>query len=372
MKPFFAASILCFSGATLAAPANDKDINNYLVDITGGAVSAIGLIDAQAAAITRIETSQDVILALTPFASQNAGKNAFGIAITPAKTTLLPMPGKTYVAPGAWYARLAGNLTLSYAQNQADHAGQSFRQMAFAIDTVYFFKLEDDPVYQASKAYKRCADLPNEFGQEEVVLNGKRTSGELSKEAFLMALEKLNDRRATELTACIDADIAALAKARWNSGRLSASFGDGRIRPVAAGAAYALGKSFNLNAQYPLGEKGVAQISLRYGRRVLDKGSLGAASPTFKSSSLAAVRLTYGDQGEGDLRAIVEVSNARSSAAGAYKDAFLYAIGVDKKITKGTWLEFRLGRNRTTVDGKEQGTALLALNLSPSLFDYKK
>jgi hypothetical protein len=211
---------------------------------------------------------------------------------------------------------------LSYAQNQTDYAGQSFKKMAFAIDPVYFFKLEDDPVYQASRACKRCADWPNELGQMEKDLNVKRERGESSKEACLMALEKLNDQRATQLTACIDADIAALNQARWNSGRLSARFGDGRIRPVLAVPACALGRSINLNVQYPMGEKGLAQISLRCGRHVLDKSSLGAALPTFRSSTLATMRLSCGDQGEGDLRAMVEVSNARSSAAGAYKAPF--------------------------------------------------
>jgi hypothetical protein len=92
MKPVLAASLLCFGASAWAASAKDKDINNRWVDITGGAALATGLIDAQAAALARTKTSQDVILALTPFASQDAGKNAFGIAITPAKTTLLPMP----------------------------------------------------------------------------------------------------------------------------------------------------------------------------------------------------------------------------------------------------------------------------------------
>ena len=360
--------VLC--AAAQAAEGDDKNINNYLVDITGGAVSAIGLIDAKGTAITPIETSQDLIVALTPFASRDAGKNAFGLAITPAKSTLLPMSGRTYV--NASYARLAGNLTLSYAQNQADYAGQSYKKTAFAIDTVYFFRLVDDPVYQASKAFKRCADMPNEFGNKEKVLNDQRLRGELTDAAFLEALAELNEQRDAELTACIDADLAELAKARWNSGRMSISYGEGRIRPIDGGTSFSLGKSFNLNAQYPAGTKGLAQISLRHARRALDPDTLGTATPSFKSSRLAALRVTYGDQGESDLRALAEVSSARSSSAGAFKEAFMYAVGIDKKLAKGTWLEFRLGRNRAVVDGKEQTAALLALNLAPTLFDFKK
>jgi hypothetical protein len=372
MKQLTSSLVLLTFAVAHAADVDDKNINNYLVDITGGAVSASGLIDAKGMAIASIETSQDIVLALTPFASRDAGKGAFGIAITPAKTTLLPMSGRTYVAPGAWYSRLAGNLTLSYAQNQTDYSDQPYKKSAFAIDTVYFFKLEDDPVYQASAAFKRCAELPNEFGSKEKALNDKRQRGELTGEAFQAELVKLNDQRATELTKCIDADISALAKARWNSARMSISYGEGRIKPVGGGLSYSLGKSFNLNAQHPLGRKAVAQLSLRHSRDALDLDSLNSPAPSFKSSRLAALRLTYGDQEESNLRALAEISSSRSSSADAFKEAFMYAIGIDKRIVKGTWLEFRLGRNRSAIGGKEQSTALLALNLSPTLFEFKK
>ena len=369
MKRLASGLVLVICAAAQAAD-DDKNINNYLVDITGGAVSAVGLIDAQGMAIAPIETSQDLVVALTPFAASDAGKNAFGIAITPAKTTLLPMSGRTYV--GAWYARLAGNLTLSYAQNQAEHAGSTYRKKAFAIDTVYFFDPADDPVFQASKAFKRCADLDTSIADKQKALIDRRGSGEITVEVFGAEMQKLTDQRQAELTPCIDADLAELAKTRWNSSRMSISYGEGRIAPVGGGASYSLGKAFNLNAQYPLGTKGVAQISLRQARDALDPDTLGNAAPTFKSSRLAAVRATYGDQGEGTLRALAEVSTAKSSSAGTYRQAFMYAIGVDKKLARGTWLEFRLGRNRAWVDGREQSAALLALNLAPTLFEFKK
>ena len=81
---------------------------------------------------------------------------------------------------------------------------------------------------------------------------------------------------------------------------------------------------------------------------------------------------TYGDQEAGSLRGLVEVSNAKSDSAGVFREAFMHAIGIDKKIANGMWLEFRLGRNRTVTDGKEQNTALMNLNLSPTLFEFKK
>lgn len=370
MKRWLQTWLLATCIAAQAEDAKDKDINHYLVDISAGAVSAIGLIDAQGSPITTIETSQDLVMALTPFASRDGRKNAFGLAITPAKTTLLPMPGRIYVS--SWYMRLLGNLTLSYAQNEADHAGQAYRKSAFSIDTVHFFRLEDDPVYQASKAFKRCADLPSDLAAREKQLNDQRASGQLSDAAFLEALRKLTDERETALAQCIDADLAELAKARWNSARMSVSYGEGRMRPSGGGASYSLGKSFNLNAQHPIGSRGLAQISLRQARDALDTSTLGTIAVATKSSRLAAVRVTYGDQEGTDLRALAEASSARSSSAGVFGESFMYAVGIDKKLAKGTWLEFRLGRSRAVADGKEQTSALLTLNLAPTLFEFKK
>jgi hypothetical protein len=369
-----ASLILALStlAAAAVAKAAEDNINNYLVDIAGGAVTAVGLIDAQGAAITTIENSQDLVVALTPFASSSAGKNAFGFAITPAKTALLPMAGRTYV--DSRYARLLGNLTFSYAQSRADYADQPYKKFAFAVDTVYYFDLADDPVYQSSKAFKRCADANGDARAAKFrELQDLRNDNKLTEEQFRAELAKLGDAFEADVRPCMDSALAELAKARWNSARLSLSFGEGRIRPEGGGASHSLGKAWTVNAQWPAGPKGLAQLSLRHARDALDTASLGSASLAFKSSRLAAARLTYGDRGENtDLRAMVEASSARSASAGSFKEAFVYAVGIDKKLARGTWLEFRLGRNRALVDGKEQTAALLSLNVAPTLFEFKK
>jgi hypothetical protein len=372
MKRIAASLALLVCSSPYAQESPDRNINNYLVDITGGVVSAAGLIEAQNMTITTIESSQDIIVALTPIASRDGSKKAFGLAITPAKTTLLPMAGQTYA--GAWYMRLLGNLTFSYAQNQADYDSQAYKKMAFAISTLHYFRLDDDPVYQSSVAFKACADKTGDnFADRFKELNDRRLRGELTNEQFQKELEKLTNERETLLAPCMDEALAELAKARWNSPRMSLSYGEGRIRASGGGGpTHSLGKAFNLNAQYPLGSKGVAQLSLRHARDALDLDTLGATTQDFKSSRLAALRLTYGDQDDSSLRALVEASSSRSSSATAYKEAFIYAFGLDKKISRGTWLEFRVGRNRSVADGREQTAALLAINLAPTLFEFKK
>jgi hypothetical protein len=364
--------ILCLACVFLLRVAQaqegpDKNINAYLVDITGGAVTAMNLVGGGKSPITQIETSQDLVLALQPFTSGSDQKSAFGIAITPAKTTLFPMAGRTYVSSDVW--RLLGNLTLSYAQNPGDIAGQSYKRTAFSVDTVYYIHLAQDPVYAASDAFKACAD--KEVDKAKLELIKKRVEQGMTDEAFQKGLEDITNGRDLVLTACIDDSLKSLAKAQWNAGRISVSYGEGRIKAASDGSSNSLGKSFNLNAQYPVG-KGVLAASLRHTREALDPSSVGKPSLVFKSSRLVAARFTYGDQGETDFRALAEVSNSKSSSADAFKDAFMYAAGIDKKLSKGAWLEFRLGRNRSIENGKEQTTALMSLNVSPTLFEFKK
>ena len=100
--------------------------------------------------------------------------------------------------------------------------------------------------------------------------------------------------------------------------------------------------------------------------------TLGLASQTYKSSSLAAAGYTYGHQADTALRALIEVSNAKADTGASDSNTFKYALGFDKKLMKGTWREFRLGRNQFAVDGKGQTAALMAFNISPSLFEFKK
>lgn len=356
----------CIGLPAWAADESDKNINSYLVDISGGAVSAGGIVGIDSG-ITPIETSQDLIVAIQPITSADR-KAAFGLAITPAKTTLFPMAGRTYVASP--YARLLGNLTLSYAQNKADYAGQTYKKSAYSIDTVYYFHVEEDPVYAASKAFKGCADQSGGKEAQNIAdLNTRRREGKLTDLQFQEELVKATDKKGVDLTTCID---GVLASVPWNSARMSVSYGDGRISAVGGGASYSLGQQFNLNGQYPAGPKGVVALSLRAARRALDTDTLGQPDLVFKSSRLAALRYTYGDQDDTNFRVLAEASNAKSSSASAFRDAFMYAVGVDKKLAKGMWLEFRLGRNRANDNGTEQTAGLLSVNVAPTLFAFKK
>lgn len=361
-------AVACIAAAVSGARAAEADaadnINNYLVDITGGAVSASGLIGLDKG-VKQIETSQDIIVALQPL-STDGSRAAFGLAITPARTTILPMAGATYVKNA--FNRLIGSLTLSYAQNTTEVASVSYRKHAFSLDTIYYFDIADDPVKIGNTAFNTCLS-PDLKKQNADDINAIVTNRSLSGPGRQAALEALTAKLNDTLTGCIDAEIKA--KTRWNAGRAALSYGEGRIRAPGADST-TLGRSLTLNLQYPAGDKGVAAASLRRTQNALDETSLGTATLVRKNSSLVALRYTYGDQDGSSLRALVEASNSKSSSADAFKDAFMYAVGVDKKISQGAWLEFRVGRNRSVENGKEQTTALMNINISPTLFAFKK
>lgn len=360
--------VCCTSLASVAQEEQpDKNINSYLVDITGGAVSAGGIVGLDTA-ITPIETSQDFIMAIQPLTSDNR-KSAFGLAITPAKTTMFPMAGGTYISsPGM---RLLGNLTLSYAQNRSEQAGQPYRKWALSVDTVYHFDLDHDPAYAGSRAFKLCADKTAESQREKRrELVDRFSQGKITKAQMQEEEARLSAARAEEIKGC---RATVLPKTPWNSGRLSASFGYGRIRAVSGGSAsYSLGQHINLNAQYPVGPKGLIQTSLRHARNALDPDTLGQAQPDIRNSRLAALRYTYGGDEGTDFRVMAEASTSKQSSAHAFKDAFMYAVGLDKKLAKGMWLEFRLGRNRANENGTEQTAGLINLNVAPTLFAFRQ
>lgn len=360
----FAVALATAVGAHAADGAAADNINNYLVDITGGAVAAANLVGVDKSAITQIQTSQDIVVALQPLTSGDP-KSGFGFAITPARTTLLPMSGGTYV--GSPFARLLGNLTLSYAQNAQEVEKISYRKTAFSVDTVYYFDLEDDPIRIGNKAFKVCADRDKDRDAKDI--DAIARNDQLSKEAKQAALQALTDKLDESVSACIDAELKE--KARWNAGRASLSFGEGRIKAPGA-TARSLGRSLTLNAQFPATPRGVVAVSLRRTRNALDPATVAAVSPVIKNASLAAARFTYGDQDDTNLRALVEASNSKSSSADAFKDTFMFAFGLDKRIAQGAWLELRIGRNRSLENGKEQTTALMNISISPTLFDFKK
>jgi hypothetical protein len=350
--------------AAEAAEETPGTLDKYLVDITGGAVSASNLVGMDKSAITQIETSQDLVAAFQPFSS-NDQKSGVGFAITPARTSLLPMSARNYKENPLY--RLLGSLTFSYARNSEDIGGTAYRKSGYSADTVYYLSENDDPIIIGSRAFTKCT-APDAARNAEVT-DEITLSTQLSRKAKDAALEALTAKIAATLPACIDAILKKEAK--WNSSRVSVGYGQARIK-APGGDDLVLGKYVTLNGQFRAGEQGALNVSLRRIRSALDTATLGAPAPDRSNSSLAAVRYTYGDVEGTDMRALVEYSNAKSRSASLANNTFLYAVGIDKNLAKGVWLEFRLGRDRVFDSGKKQTTGLLTLSIQPSLTAFKK
>jgi hypothetical protein len=355
-RAFLGLCLLSFAGHAAAQkfasePAEDK-LKNYLVDISAGGVAAGGLVGLTGSAIPQIETSQDLVIALKPFSS-GGSKNGFGLAITPARTAITPMSGASY--RGNAFYRFLGGVTLSYAESTANLSSVSYTKSAFSIDSTFYLDPKNDPVLRGYEAFKGC----DARRKAEAAAQNANDAGDIDERKKQQQLAVEADKK------CKDEDNNK-NKAAWNAGRIAISYGQGWIRPEStSGSKESLGKAATLSAIAPLGSTSAINVALRRTVHEVDLTTL-QASPSYKSSTLVAARFTQAAPDNGDLRAIAEVSNAKSSAVTASNSAFKYAVGVDKKIYEGIWLQFRIGRNRTADGTSSQTTSLLALSWAPT------
>lgn len=90
--------------------------------------------------------------------------------------------------------------------------------------------------------------------------------------------------------------------------------------------------------------------------------SITLPETAFKNSSLLVGRLTGGSDA---MRIFAEFSNARSREVTASQRAFKRALGMDFRAFERTWLNLRIGKQRT-IDGATTETgSLLSLTYSP-------
>jgi hypothetical protein len=346
----------------ISHPTDTQNISKYLVDISATQVSAGGLVGLTNSAITEIQSAQDLVLAVNPFSS-GSSKNGYGIAITPARTDILPMSGKAY--KDHWWNRIFGAGTISYAENTSSISGVSYREWAASVDTTYYPNPEDDPIIKASRKYSRecpglddahkaATDFENELAFKHKGDMTQMTQDEKDK------LEKLHKAPEDAWKKCL-AD-----KPKWNATKISLSAGYGGIRPdTAAGPSESLGTTFTAGGIFKVGGDGAAYFTLKNTWHEVDLTTL-SGTPTFKDSFLGAIRFTYGSENGGNMRWLAEWSNARDSSVTVSNAVFMYALGIDMKVFAGTWLQFRVGRNRTADNTTNQATSLLSLNWAPS------
>lgn len=353
----------------------EEDISPYIVDITGGAVSAGGLVGIEQSAIQQIQTSQDVVVALKPFASGDA-KGGFGLAITPARTSFLAMSADGYL--GSPLMRALGSLTLSYAETTAEISAVNYRKNGVSADVFFYRKLAEDPIAIAHLRFAECNERPDmrnrqsealgAAGKAKIALERAQAAGD--KAAIEKAqgdMDKAEKAYNDIVIKCMDEGAGSAHKdSPWNATRFAVSLGSAWIRPEAGGARESLGRALTFGGTLQHGERGAIQAALRRTNKEVDLATLGGPVQ-HKSSSLLAVRYTYGTKEDnGDTKGLVEVSNAKKSEVTEANRVFKYAVGLDKKVSKGAWLQVRLGRNRTIDGTSTETTVLTNISIQPT------
>lgn len=351
-----AALALALCRGAMAAEAKDE-LPSYLTDFSAGAVSAGTLVGLEQSAISEVQSSQDLVVALKPLASGQS-KTGFGLALSPFRTNIMPMSAQDYANREGWEDkknRLLGGLTLSYAENKATIASADYRKHGFSVDTSLYLNKNQDPVVMANKAFHACGDERRA---------AEDRFAEAAAEDDKAGMRKAKAEAEEAVKTCLNAEAN---KSPWNADRVSLSFGGGWIRRDDGTASReSLGRSLTVQGLFGAGKQGALQLALRRTTHEVDLSTLGA-SPEYKGSSLVAGRFTYGSEdGNGETKFLAEASNARASQVTVSNAVFKYAVGLDKKIAKGVWLQFRMGKNRTLDGTSTQTTSLMQLSFTPS------
>ncbi|MES2037625.1 MAG: hypothetical protein V4495_07280 [Pseudomonadota bacterium] len=358
--------------AFAAEPADGKDkqkddLSAYLIDVSAGSVSAAGMLGISGEAITNVQNVKDVVLALNGFGG-NKARPAFGIAITPARTSLTPMSLQNYASNDMY--RLLGSLALAYAQGDATIEGNEYQRRAISMEVNYYFNKNDDPIIaHANELSLGLGDCKFPDPEKPII-----TAEELKKLAEGGAMEPQKDKssnaadRQKRLKACRD---QALKNIKWNASQMSFSAATGRIQANAGNAnEISLGRTVALSATWGLtgnsdnGDQRLSALSFIFRRTIGEPVLTSLSSPAieYKNSSLMALRYMTGSN---ETRGLLEVSNAKSSQVTASQRTFKLALGVDKRLSEDLWLTLRLGRqSKINGSGEETGT-LLNINYSP-------
>lgn len=375
-------SLLATAMPSKAADAAKPDaINNYLVNLDAGAVSAGEILGLSGSLVSSVHTTKDVVAALNA-ATGDTSKGGFGISFTPARSGIeaFSMSMERYLDKGNYLARAWGNTTFSYAQNRKAISGADYRQDAVAMRTVLYMDDASDPVVASHRAFQdetcRQETAPalllkavEEARAEKIKLGLEFNQAD--REAVRKRLKQQAPIRealtkdANKQAECIKAAVKE-AGAHWNATQVALMVGQGWIRSTDGNAArLSFARHLSLAGSWGPNESSLLNLTLRRVDRELLLDTV-AGTPKYKAFTLAAVRYTVGFGTQNDFYALAEISNVRKDQNTTANAAFKSALGIDKKLGENMWLEFRLGRSRTRSGSGEETAALMNLKISPS------
>jgi len=359
-------------------------IKDYLFTHNAGPVAANDIIGVSKSVISDLQTPRDLALSIGDFGDRDT-EGGFGLSFTPGRSgfDIVAVAADKY-REGDLLRRIWGGTTFSYAQNRKTIGNGDYDQSALAVSASFLIDPEEDPIviaYRALGDMSEAGACRNGLQDLEVTERSlEETQRRLVAEETVKLgrapnLSELNEiaQKASDLHAEASSKFAAVRVCahkvaadisnKWNAGRFQLLIGRGWIKPAGAGDRLRLATHAKVSIALGVGSNGLVNVTYRRAGDELDLATLGS-TPVFKNTNSAALRYTYKASKKGDMFAIAEVSNVEATTTTVSQSDFKQALGLDKMVAPGLWLEFRYGRARTTVGTTLENKALFVLKFS--------
>ncbi|MFN0299757.1 MAG: hypothetical protein ACKVQU_05320 [Burkholderiales bacterium] len=353
------------SGDILKRGTADLAWSDLYSDKAAAAVSATSMLGLKPDAIPVVENVRDIVVALKGASTGDKGQ-AFGLSITPARTSLTPMNLSTYASSNPFW-RIVGSTNLSYAQGTAKIQGAEFDQWAVAIQTSFFFYPEDDPVLALAIAHtsNECKVFPDAKPPSLPPGSlkpdpGPETPGSVTPKP---ASADEIDRVGKNSDACRKV-VADRLSIRWNRSQMALSLGTGRIKPSnGSGDEVSLGSAAVVSTTWGIGKSWALSGALRHTKGEPIAASLLTTSPRTKSTNTGFLRVAGGSD---HLRAVAQVSSVKNRELTTSEREFRHAVGLDFRLYSDLWINFRVGRQYKIVGDGMETAGLLTVSYSPT------
>lgn len=379
-------AVLSLAALLVAGSAGAQGtIKDYLFTHNAGPVAANDIIGVSKSVVSDLQTPRDLALSLGNFGDRDT-QSGFGISFSPGRSGFdaLAVAADKYRDGGLW-RRVWGGTTFSYAQNRKEVGNAEYDQSALAVSASFLLDPDEDPIVIAYRALGDMSEAgvcrnglqaleASERSLEEIQRNlvAEETArlGRAPNLAELNAIAKKSSEQHAEASSKLAAvrvcahKVATDISTKWNARRFQLLVGRGWIRPATGGGErLRLATHAKVAVALGVGSDGLVNLTWRRAGDELDLTTLGSTA-AFKNTNSAAVRYTYRASKKGDMFAIAEVSSVKAATTTASQADFKQALGLDKMVAPGLWLEFRYGRARTAVGTSLENKALFALKFS--------
>ena len=386
-RPHYCSLVALVTAIAASPAAAEEAIKDYLFTHAAGPVAANDIIGVNKNVVSDLQTPRDIALSLGNIGDQDT-QNGFGISFTPGRSgfRLVAVAADKY-REGDLLRRIWSGTTFSYAQNRKKMGGADYDQSAVAVSTTFLLRADQDPIIvaydalsisegssikckvsqEALEAASRKAEAEQRRLVDEFPL---RNGGQLPNRVQLEDIQK-------QTTAQRDAEVKALSELRscafrvaadvekvWNASRFHLMLGRGWIKPAdGSGERVRLATQAKLSMALGVRDDGLVNLTWRRVGDDLDMNTLGGTL-AFKNTNSAAIRFTYKATKRADTYAIAEVSNVKASTTTSSQADYRQALGIDRMVAPGLWLEFRYGRARSMNGTALENKALLSLKFS--------